>query len=377
MPAQPQDITSQQKARIYRVAILGAGIFVHLVVCWTVLSLGYMDLGPLEFLALASLSVAGFLFITLLIGIEWNLTLEDPDMAVPQMIWALTVVVITSHFALELKAVVLLSGLAMIVMGANRLNRSQQILVASYGLGLYLISLMIMSNTTGLGWVTEIVLMVAFGLVLGIAPALYQYERTIFEGVINEKNRELGEALEQIKELAIRDELTGVFNRRHIMEILDREKALSDRKNYVFSVCYVDLDFFKKVNDKFGHAAGDEVLRNFARVAQEVSREVDSVACIGGEEFIMVLSGTRQADAVMGAERLASKLRDMSVSRIEPRFRITASIGIAEYRIGESVQSLLDRADRAMYDAKQTGRNKIVIATEDDTLTTLSRQGAG
>jgi diguanylate cyclase (GGDEF)-like protein len=377
MPAQPQDITSQQKARIYRVAILGAGIFVHLVVCWTVLSLGYMDLGPLEFLALASLSVAGFLFITLLIGIEWNLTLEDPDMAVPQMIWALTVVVITSHFALELKAVVLLSGLAMIVMGANRLNRSQQILVASYGLGLYLISLMIMSNTTGLGWVTEIVLMVAFGLVLSIAPALYQYERTIFEGVINEKNRELGEALEQIKELAIRDELTGVFNRRHIMEILDREKALSDRKNYVFSVCYVDLDFFKKVNDKFGHAAGDEVLRNFARVAQEVSREVDSVARIGGEEFIMVLSGTRQADAVMGAERLASKLRDMSVSRIEPRFRITASIGIAEYRIGESVQSLLDRADRAMYDAKQTGRNKIVIATEDDTLTTLSRQGAG
>ncbi|MEK9824590.1 MAG: GGDEF domain-containing protein [Gammaproteobacteria bacterium] len=372
MPVQPQQIASQQKARIYRVGILGAGIFVHLVVCWTVLSLGYVDLQPLEFLALASLSAAGLLFIALLMGIEWNLTLEDPDMAVPQMIWALSVVVMTSHFAFELKAVLLLSGLAMIVMGANRLNRAQQILVASYGLGLCLISLILSSNAAGLGWITEIVLMVAFGLVLGIAPTLARYERSLSEGEINQKNLELGEALAQIKELAIRDELTGIFNRRHIMDILDREKALSDRERHVFSVCYVDLDFFKKVNDKFGHAAGDEVLCNFASLASEVGREVDSVARVGGEEFIMVLSGTCQEDAVIAAERLASKLRDMRVSRIEPRFRITASIGIAEYRTGESVRSLLDRADRAMYDAKQTGRNKIIIAAKEDTLISLS-----
>ncbi|MBT4494315.1 MAG: GGDEF domain-containing protein [Gammaproteobacteria bacterium] len=359
-----QDTSTQQKARVYRVATLGAGIFVHLIVCWTVLSIGSMSITALEFLALASLSAAGFLLIALLIGIEWNLTLEDPDMAVPQMIWALTVVIITSHYALELKPVVLLSGLAMIVMGANRLTRSQQIFVATYGLLIYMLSVFFLTTIDSLGWVTEMVLMIAFGLVLGFGPALYQFERNIIENLITDKNEELGRALEQIKELAIRDELTGVFNRRHMLEVLDHEKALADRKNYDFSVCYVDLDYFKKVNDKFGHATGDSVLKNFSRVAEQVTREVDCVARIGGEEFILVLSGTNETDAVTVARRLAEGLRDMHVSRIEPRYRISASIGIAEYRSSESIQQLLDRADRAMYDSKRNGRNRIVVAGE-------------
>lgn len=372
-----QDISTQQRARIYRVAILGAGIFVHLMVCWTVLSIGYMDIEAIEFLGLSSLAVAGFLFLALLIGIEWNLTLEDPDMAVPQMIWALSVVILTSHFALEMKPVVLFTGLAMIVMGANRLTRAQQVLVAGYGLSIYILSLIFLSNIEGIGWVPEMVLVIAFGLVLGFGPALYQYERSIFENVMSDKNEELGRALDQIKELAIRDELTGVFNRRQLMEVLHREKALADRKHYAFSLCYVDLDFFKKVNDKFGHAAGDDVLRSFSRVAQDLVREVDCVARIGGDEFVLLLSGTGQADAVTGAQRLAERLRDMPVSRIEPRFRITASIGIAEYHLGETIQDLLERADRAMYDAKQTGRNKIVEAPEPVLDMAIERAGLG
>ncbi len=364
MPA-IDDINAQQKARIYRVATLGAGIFVHLMVCWTVLSIGYMNIGALELFALSSISIAGFIFLAILIGVEWNLSLEDPDLAVPQMIWALTVVVITSHFAADLKAVVLLSGLAMVVMGANRLNRAQQIFVAAYGLFIYMLSVFYLTNIDSLGWVTEIVLIIAFGLVLVFGPALYQFERNVIENVINDKNEELGKALDQIKELAVRDELTGLHNRRHLMEVLNHEKAMADRKNYVFSICYVDLDYFKKVNDRFGHSTGDDVLRNFARVAENVVREVDCVARIGGEEFVLVLAGTSEIDAMRCAERLAGGLRDMHVTRDEPRYRVTASVGITEYRQGDAVQQLLDRADRALYDAKRTGRNKIVVAGAD------------
>jgi diguanylate cyclase (GGDEF)-like protein len=356
------DIALQQKARIYRVATLGVGIFVHLIVCWTVLAIGLMDIGRMELFGLSSLAVTGFLFIALLIGLEWNLTLEDPDMAVPQMIWALTVVVITSHFALDLKAVLLLSGLAMVVMGASRLTRPQQALVAGYGLLLYIASVTLLTNVQGLGWVTEIVLMIAFGLVLVFGPALYQFERTVIEGVITDKNEELSRALEQIKEMAVRDELTGLYNRRHLMDVLGHEKAMADRTSYTFSILYVDLDYFKKVNDRFGHSTGDDVLKNFSRVAELVVREVDCVARIGGEEFVMVFAGTNQSDAVRGAQRLANGLRDMHVTKIEPRYRITASIGITEYRQGDTIQQLIDRADRALYDAKRTGRNKIVVA---------------
>jgi diguanylate cyclase (GGDEF)-like protein len=358
-----EDTSTQQKARIYRVATLGAGIFVHLMVCWTVLSIGYMNIGAVEMFGLSSLAIAGFLFLALLIGIEWNLTLEDPDMVVPQMIWALTIVIITSHFAIELKAVVLLSGLAMVVMGANRLSRSQQFLVAGYGLLLYIISVVTLINVEGLDWVTEIVLIIAFGFVLIFGPALHRFERSVIEGVITDKNEELGKALEQIREMAVRDELTGVYNRRHLMDLLAHEKAMADRKNYVFSICYVDLDYFKKVNDRFGHSTGDDVLRNFARVAEDVIREIDCIARIGGEEFVLVFAGTSQADAVRGAERLAAGLEDMPVTRLDPRYRITASVGITEYRQGDTIQQLVDRADRALYDAKRTGRNKIVVAS--------------
>lgn len=365
--AASQEIISQQRTRILRVATLGVGIFIHLMVCWTVWSIGHMSIGAAEFAGLSSLSIAGFLFLALLIGLEWNLTLEDPDMAVAQMIWALTVVVITSHFALDLKPVVLMSGLAMVVMGANRLSRSQQILVAGYGLFLYMLSVSYLSNVTGMGWVTEAVIIIAFGLVLVSGPALYRFERSVIETAITDKNRELGHALAQIREMAVRDELTGVYNRRHLMEVLAHEKAMADRSEYVFSVCFVDLDFFKKVNDRFGHATGDEVLKKFARVAEQVTREVDCVARIGGEEFVLVLSGTSQSDAVRGAERLAEGLRDMLVTQNEPRFRITASIGITQYRRGDTIQQMLDRADRALYDAKRTGRNKTVVAQTEIT----------
>ena len=129
------------------------------------------------------------------------------------------------------------------------------------------------------------------------------------------------------------------------------------------------------MNDKFGHSTGDDVLKNFSRVAEDVVREVDCVARIGGEEFVLVLAGTSQTDAIRCAQRLADGLRDMHVTRIEPRYRITASVGITEYRQSDSIQGMLDRADRALYDSKRTGRNKVVVAGEESSAIALTRTG--
>jgi diguanylate cyclase (GGDEF)-like protein len=360
-----ENTATQQRARLYRVSTLFAGIFVHLMICWTVWSIGHMELSLTRLIAISLLSVAGFLLIGLLIGVEWNLSLVDPDMLVPQMLWALTVVVMTSHFATDLKPVVLFAGLAMVVMGANRLSRPQQLVVAGYGMLLYTGSVLYISNLEGLGWISEIVLMMAFGLVLVFGPALYQFERNNMESVITDKNAELSDALDRIRELAVRDELTGVFNRRHLMEVLAHEKALAARKNYRFSICYLDLDHFKKVNDKFGHAAGDGVLKNFSLLASEMLREVDCIARIGGEEFVLVFSDATQAESTRAAERIGERIRKMPVTEMDPDYRITASMGITEYRQDDSIQKLLERADRALYEAKRTGRNKIVVAGEE------------
>ena len=155
------------------------------------------------------------------------------------------------------------------------------------------------------------------------------------------------------------------------MEVLVQQRAMVDRRDdYHFTVCFVDLDFFKRVNDTFGHSTGDYVLKCFAKIAQSILREVDCASRIGGEEFVLVLGGTSEQDALVVTERIGAKLGEMQVSNIEPMYRITASMGITEYRRSEEIEQTLDRADRALYDAKRTGRNKVIIAEPESELTT-------
>ncbi|MFT7685595.1 MAG: diguanylate cyclase (GGDEF)-like protein [Candidatus Azotimanducaceae bacterium] len=359
------DTQSEQRTRIYRVATLGAGIFIHLMVCWTVLSIGQMNIEPLQFLGIASLSAAGFLFFALAIVLEWNLSLEDPDMNLPQMIWAVSVVIMTSYFSSELKPVVVLSGLAMIVLGANRLSKKELLIFAAYSMSVYIASVSYKAQFDSLSWITEIVVMIAFGLVLVFGPVLYRLEMVMFENTLIDKNAELTTALNKIRELAIKDELTGAYNRRHLMEVLAQQKAMADRRDYKFSLCYVDLDFFKRVNDRFGHSTGDNVLKGFSEIAQSILRELDCVSRIGGEEFVLVLAGTSQEDAKIAARRIGEKLSNLLINGNEPNYRITASMGITEFRRNEEIEQTMDRADKALYDAKRTGRNKVIIAELD------------
>lgn len=357
------DTLSQQRSRIYRISTLGAGIFVHLMVCWSVLSIGYMDIQPIEFLGLCSLAAAGFAVFWVAILMEWNLGLEDPDMNLAQMIWAVSVVIMTSYFVAELKPVVVLSGLAMIVICANRLSRKELVVFAVYSIVTYIVAASFKTQFDSLDFMSELVILVAFGLVLVFGPMLYRLEMGLIEGLLLDKNAELSSALNQIKELVVKDELTGAYNRRHLLEALAQQKAMADRNpDYHFTLCYVDLDFFKRVNDKFGHSTGDQVLKGFSDISKSVLREVDCISRVGGEEFVLLLGGTTQRDALVASQRICAKLLDMQVSSIEPQFRITASMGITEYRSSEEVIQTMDRADKALYDAKRTGRNKIVVA---------------
>jgi diguanylate cyclase (GGDEF)-like protein len=362
------DTVTQQRSRIYRLATVGAGTFVHLIVCWTVLSIGYMDIQPLQFLGLGSLAAAGFLLFALAITLEWNLSLEDPDMSLAQMIWAVSIVVMTAYFVNEYKPVVVLSGLAFIVVGANRLTKRELLIFAVYAMVAYVVSVSYKAQYAPLSWVTELVVMIAFALVVVFGPLLYRFEMTMVENLLVDKNEELSSALARIRELAVKDELTGAFNRRHLTEFLAQQKAMADRRDYRFTLCYFDLDFFKRVNDRFGHSTGDHVLRSFSEITMSILREVDCVARIGGEEFVLVLGGTPQKDAVIAVQRIAEQLGELQVSSIEPNYRITASMGITEYKPGEDVEQSMDRADKALYDAKRTGRNKIVIAEADQTI---------
>jgi diguanylate cyclase (GGDEF)-like protein len=176
----------------------------------------------------------------------------------------------------------------------------------------------------------------------------------------------LEKALGIINELAIRDELTGVHNRRYLMNLIEKEKERSDRNGRAFCLCLLDIDFFKRINDTWGHSAGDAVLRAFAGTVQALVRGSDSFGRYGGEEFMLMLPETPAADAMVLAGRVRAAIEKMRCVEGDNEIALTVSIGVAEYRRGEAVGLAVARADDALYLAKSSGRNRVVCHGQDE-----------
>jgi diguanylate cyclase (GGDEF)-like protein len=187
----------------------------------------------------------------------------------------------------------------------------------------------------------------------------------LFELTKNQGFDKLEQALETINELAIRDELTGAHNRRHLMDLIDGEKERSDRNGRTFCLCLLDIDFFKRINDTYGHTAGDTVLREFAHTVQRLVRGTDTFGRYGGEEFMLMLPETRAEDALALAERVRAAVEQLRCVEGGSEITITVSIGVTEYRAGEAVGQTVGRADEALYLAKSTGRNRVVPHGQD------------
>lgn len=154
------------------------------------------------------------------------------------------------------------------------------------------------------------------------------------------------------------DDLTQTCNRREIYRVLQRELSFSVRMGKPFSIILFDVDLFKQINDTHGHMAGDRVLRETAELVNRSIRTTDCLGRWGGEEFLLVLPQTDLTAATLLAERLCELLSERSFEGVD---RVTASFGVTSFRAGQELEDLLHAADRAMYRAKQNGRNQVVI----------------
>lgn len=185
---------------------------------------------------------------------------------------------------------------------------------------------------------------------------LLEREKSGLQTQLSEMDRSL--------DLATRvDPMTGLANRRDIMEKMERELSRSERHQRTFTVMLIDLDDFKLLNEKYGYNDGDDVLVEVARVLMGCVRNEDVCARWGGEEFLFLLTETN----IEGGTTLARKILD-SISMTEfkvnrPGIRITASIGVCEYQAGQSIYECVSRADLALRKAKQAGKNRFVVAT--------------
>jgi diguanylate cyclase (GGDEF)-like protein len=169
-------------------------------------------------------------------------------------------------------------------------------------------------------------------------------------------NETLRRKNEELETLSVTDGLTGLHNRRRLMESLTDEVRRSQRLKHTFSVLMVDVDHFKKYNDTFGHLAGDGVLARVAALLREATREVDDVARYGGEEFLVMLPETGMVEALEIAERVRARV----AAEVFPGRRITVSIGVSEFPLyGNTPEQVIAAADEALYEAKREGRDRV------------------
>ncbi len=167
---------------------------------------------------------------------------------------------------------------------------------------------------------------------------------------------------ETLYNLSVTDELTGLFNRRHFMQVASQELNRAKRYGHNLSIAMIDIDYFKNVNDFFGHSAGDRVLINLALLLKQRLRQADTVARLGGEEFGLILPETTPENACRLAEDLRKIIADTPVDYEEVKISITVSIGItSSSSVAESVEDLLRAADKALYTAKDEGRNCTIM----------------
>ncbi|MCK6424094.1 MAG: diguanylate cyclase [Burkholderiaceae bacterium] len=202
-----------------------------------------------------------------------------------------------------------------------------------------------------------LMLLVTLPAVALLAARLRQMRKRLLR-----QKAELAEALARIQYLATRDALTGLVNRGHLGELLAREVQRQRRKGARLSVLLIDVDHFKQVNDRHGHACGDAVLRSLAERSLDCVRASDTLGRWGGEEFLLLMPDTGLEDARTGAERLRLHLAREAVQHQGLTVPVTMSGGLAELRDGESPEALLERADQALYRAKALGRNRVEAA---------------
>ena len=343
--------------------LLGAGVYAFsLALQWYVSTWdNFVWLhGVNVFVAGVSLAITGFY---LAIRSSFSQRFADPALTVAQVVFA--IVVLTGGYVINppVRGMLLMIVALVLVYGAFALSPSHcrrlgAFSVVSLGLamgtGVLLAPHRFPPQIEALHFLFSCVVLSSIAFLAGQLSRLRFGQRA--------QKIELRQALERIRLLASRDELTGLPNRRHAQDLMAIEAAGDKRERTPLSLCLMDIDNFKRINDTLGHAAGDQVLQLVARHAVLALRETDVLARWGGEEFLLLLPDTSLADAERVVERVRWQLSCVDTWRERPELRVTFSGGITVRRDDESMQQAIARADVLLYQAKAAGRDCMIRA---------------
>ena len=326
--------------------------------------MGYLPLNLPLWWALGAAAINGAFYVTLRSGL--NLRLRDPSMTQIQLVVSMFAAMVLIAQAHEARGTFLMLLPVPLLFGVLRLNLRQMVGVGAVGILGYVgtIASIALYRPELVRLDLELLNLIALTIVMTFVCLMCAY--------ISNVRADLGRAVKTIHEQAHRDTLTGLFNRRDLVIKLEIEVARCERQGgRGISMCMVDLDHFKRINDSFGHLVGDEVLVQVGGRLLESTRATDYVARYGGEEFVVLLDAVSDEFALAAAERIRVGIENMRIQSL-PQITFTVSIGIATLAVGEAISSFFERADNALYAAKASGRNRVHLDVGHD----CSRQDA-
>jgi len=334
---------AEQRLRLSRYMIAAGTSLMFVFLLMLCFLEGALSTGPFAVASLATLSAIAVFYVLFRSGL--NKRVRDRSLTVPMMLCATCTVTFVLYYVGPARPVFLLMYPVILFFGVFRLNSRALLGVSAFalaGYGLVIWLLLLTPEEIGrphiemLQWIVLAAVLSWFSFMGGYVNHLHS----------------------RLKESEY-DELTGIYTRRRILEVLEHEKIRCDRGAGPLCIGMLDIDRFKHVNDNFGHAAGDDVLRRSVDVAQKELRAIDFMGRYGGEEFLLVLTQTGLEGARECVERVRAQTERTGFSLLGKNRQMTVSIGVAEYRPGESVRDALERADAALYRAKAGGRNRI------------------
>ena len=311
----------------------------------------------------ATASLGGMAVFFLLIRSGWSRRLADPSLTLPQMLFAIASGALAYTLVGAGRGGVFPIVMVIIAFGLFRLRPREVSAVGLFAVAVFGLVMALMAWLRPEVYVPRI----EFGHFLMIAtmmPAmsLLAARFSTLRQRLRRQKQDLSQAVARIQELATHDELTGLVNRRHMQALMEQEHRRCTRSGQSFCLAVLDVDHFKAVNDTYGHAAGDEVLRVMAQELKTAMRLSDRLARWGGEEFVLLLSDTRAPLARGGLERMRERVARLRIVVPQGTVVVTLSAGLAEHHAGETVAQTLARADRALYEAKQLGRDRVALA---------------
>ena len=298
----------------------------------------------------------------------------DPSMTMAQMLAAIALITILMHYVANMRGAMLsiyfmIMTFAVFSLGRGKMIAMSAVIMAAFSalLGyehLHAPDELILAQAIG-QWVILLLGLAWFVFVGGYIYNLQLRIREQRESLrdnqlrLEESNQQLREAMSKLSELAVRDHLTGLYNRRHFMERLKESIAVSERSHDAFHLALIDLDNFKLVNDQHGHQVGDEVLLRFAQVARDALRRTDVLARYGGEEFIVLFPHGNTEGITEVLERLRQTFADLRHDHLISGLQVSLSVGLTVWQQSDDANSLVQRADKALYKAKDLGRNRL------------------